>query len=134
MADPISLLDTSALLTFIEDEEGADRVEQLLKRPETLVTWVSLLEIYYITMQERGETEAVQRHELLNALPVTLVHNVDENILIEAARIKAKHKVSFADAIIAACAFCHGATIVHKDPEFEQLSGLLKFEALPYKK
>jgi PIN domain nuclease of toxin-antitoxin system len=46
------LLDTSAILTLIEDEGGAARVEQVLRSQDVLVTWMSLLEVYYI--YERG--------------------------------------------------------------------------------
>ena len=40
------LLDTSALLSFIEDEAGADRVEEALRQPTTLVPWPVLLETH----------------------------------------------------------------------------------------
>ncbi len=133
MVETAALLDTSALFTFIEDEPGADRVEALLRRPDTLITWVSVLEVYYITLQERGEVEAAARHNLIKALPVTFLQGMEEHVLIEAARIKANYKVSFADAIIAACAICADATLVHKDPEFAPLAGKLKLEALPSK-
>jgi hypothetical protein len=36
-ASIVYLLDTSALLSFIEDEEGADRVAQALKQKETIL-------------------------------------------------------------------------------------------------
>ena len=38
------LLDTSALLSFIEDEAGADRVEQVLKQATPLISGPVLLE------------------------------------------------------------------------------------------
>jgi len=38
-----------------------------------------------------------------------------------------------ADAIIAAFAIRKDAILMHKDPEFDALTGLLKMEALPYK-
>ena len=43
------LLDTSALLTLLEDETGAERVEHVLKRAPTLISAISLLEVRYIT-------------------------------------------------------------------------------------
>lgn len=67
------LLDTSALLTLIEDEDGAIRVEELLRLPSTIITWVSLLEVTYITRQERDAAESDQRYALLKALPVSLL-------------------------------------------------------------
>jgi ribonuclease VapC len=46
--------------------------------------------------------------------------------------IKASHRLSLADAIIAAFALQHQAVLIHKDPEFEPLSGHVMLEALPY--
>jgi len=129
----VYLLDTSALLSFIEDEEGADRVEQALRQKETIVPWPILLEMYYITLQEEGQAEADRRFALIKQLKVTILHDMDEATVLTAAMLKARHHVSLADAIIAAFAIRKGAILIHKDPEFEALAGLLKMEALPYK-
>ena len=133
MSEAVYLLDTSALLTFIENEEGAERVEALLREPSTLIVWVSLLEVMYITERVRGHTEAEQRYALIKALPVTLLWNVGEPIVVAAAAIKASHRLSVADALIAAAALQANAILVHKDPEFEQLANEVRLEALPYK-
>ena len=127
------LLDTSALLTLIEDEDGATRVEALLRLPSTIITWMSLLEVTYITRQERDAAEAEQRYALLKALPVSLLWTIDEPTLLTAARLKAQYRLSLADTIIAACAIQAGAILVHKDPEYEQIADEVMLEALPYK-
>jgi hypothetical protein len=44
------LLDTSAILTLLEDEEGAERVEILLRQEQILLPYLVLLETYYITL------------------------------------------------------------------------------------
>jgi predicted nucleic acid-binding protein len=133
MSDARYLLDTSALLTLIEDEDGAARVETLLRQPSTIISWVSLLEVAYITRQERDATEADHRYALLKALPVSLLWTVDEPTLLAAARLKAQHRLSLADTIIAAYAIQMGAILVHKDPEFEHVADQVTLEALPYK-
>ncbi len=127
------LLETSALLTFIEDEAGADRVEQVLAQSEVLVPWVTLLEATYVTQQERDEAEAQRRYALMKQLPVTVIWDMDEPIVLMAARLKAVHRLSLADTVIAAFAIRHDATLLHKDPEFEALADRLSLEALPYK-
>jgi PIN domain nuclease of toxin-antitoxin system len=91
----IYLLDTSALMTLLEDEDGAERVEAILLNQFILIPFVALLEVYYITLQERGEAAAMQRHELIKRLPGTILWNVDEPVLLAAARLKAAHRVSF---------------------------------------
>ncbi len=130
----VYLIDTSALLSFIEDEEGADRVEQALKQKETIVPWPVLLEMYYITIQEQGQPEADRRFALVKQLMVNIPYDMDEATVLTAARLKALHHVSLADAIIAAFAIRKGAILMHKDPEFDVLTGLLKMEPLPYKR
>ncbi|MCG8349815.1 MAG: PIN domain-containing protein [Chloroflexales bacterium] len=133
MSETHYLLDTSALLTLIEDEAGAARVEEVLRTQSAIITWMSLLEVTYITQQERGVAEAEYRYALLKALPVTLLWQVEEATLLTAVRLKAVHRLSLADTLIAAYAMQMKATLLHKDPEFEALTEQVDLEALPYK-
>jgi predicted nucleic acid-binding protein len=127
------LLDTSALLSFIEDEEGADKVEQALRQETTLLPWPVLLEAYYISIQEEGQAEADRRLALIKQLSVKILWDMDESTLLTAAKLKTDFRLSFADSIIAAFAIQCDAVLLHKDPEFEALAGILPMEALPYK-
>jgi predicted nucleic acid-binding protein len=127
------LLDTSALLTLIEDEAGADRVEHVLTKEEALLPWLVLLEAYYVTQQERSQAEADHRYALIKQLPATSLWEMNEPTLLTAGRLKATHRLSLADAVIAAFAIQHKAILLHKDPEFEALTGYVELEALPYK-
>lgn len=126
------MLDTSALFTLIEDEAGAARVEEVLRTRSVVISWMSLLEVAYVTQQERSVAEAERRYALIKALPVTLAWQIEEETLLMAARLKATHRVSLADAVIAAYAIRMNAILLHKDPEFEALSGQVQLEALPY--
>lgn len=127
------VLDTSAILTLIEDEAGAERVDSLLRNQEIFLPWIVLLEITYISWQELGEAEAERRLAYLKLLPVTFLWEADEPTLLIAARLKATYHLSLADAIIAAFTIRLEATLIHKDPEYEILTGQMKLEALPYK-
>lgn len=133
MNDDRFLLDTSALLTLIEDETGAERVEQVLAQSQVWLPWPVLLEATYITRQEQGEAEAEHRYALMKQLPVTVLWEMDEPILLTAARLKANNRLSLADAIIAAFAIQYNAILLHKDPEFDAVAGQVLLEALPYK-
>ena len=82
------LLDTSAILTLLEDEPGADRVEHVLRQAPVLICAVSLVEIRYITLQERTEAEADVRHALLKRSGATIVWDLDEPIVLHAAGLK----------------------------------------------
>ena len=46
--------------------------------------------------------------------------------------LKASHRISFADSWVAALALENDATLVHKDPELEQIPDLKQL-VLPYK-
>lgn len=127
------VLDTSALLTLIEAEAGAERVRDVLQQSKTYIPFVAVLELRYITLRERGQAEADVRYALLRQLQTEIIWQVDEPTLLIAARLKASYRLSLGDALIAACAKTRGATLLHKDPEYEPLHSESLLEALPYK-
>lgn len=127
------VLDTSALLTLIEDEPGAERVAEIVGLRRPFVPAVALIEVHYITRRERGPGEADRRYALVRELSVEVLSDIDESVLLTASRFKAGYRLSFADSVIAAYAYCRRAVLVHKDPEFEALAGEIEIEALPFK-
>ena len=137
MNEPVTetlLLDTSAILAFIEDEPGSGQVyDALIAANAGLLhlycCFVSLTEVEYITRQERGEIIADQRMRDLRNLPIQWVHS-DDVLCSAAAKLKAACRISFADAFVAAAAMLLDATLVHKDPEFIPLAPNLKQMAL----
>ena len=127
------LLDTSALFALIEDELGADRVEAILRSGEALIPAAAALEVYYVTRQERGEDEADRRLALVRQLPARWLDQLTDPVLVAAGRLKAAHRISLADAMIAGFALNSAATLVHKDPECEAIAPDVQQERLPYK-
>ena len=127
------LLDTSAIFAWMEDEKGAERVDEILRQARTILPFPVLLEVYYITLQERSETVADRRYAMLRHLSLDEIWSLDEPTLLTAARLKAEFRISFADALIAAFSVRNGAILVHKDPEYAALAGQVEQEALPYK-
>jgi ribonuclease VapC len=132
-ASSLHVLDTSALLALIEDEPGAETVERVIRSSRVVLPAVVLMEVFYILRQERGEAEAYRLYAHCREVADELVSELDEPMVLQAGRFKADHKVSLADAWIAAVARVRGATLVHKDPELEALEGLVEMHALPYK-
>lgn len=119
------LLDTSALLALREDEDGAQRVADLLQAAQSgqsrcLVCFMSRMEVLYRVWKDEGERRARLADAQLQSLPLEWVSCSDE-LLERAAAIKACHPLSVADAWIAASAQLQGAVLVHKDPEFRSL-------------
>jgi predicted nucleic acid-binding protein len=128
------VLDSSAILALIEDEGGAERVVQVLRTGTVILPAVALMEVFYILRQERGEAEAYRHYAHVREVTDEIVWKLDEPTLLLAGRFKADHRVSLADAWIAATAVQRGATLLHKDPEFEVLKAEVRLEALPYKR
>jgi predicted nucleic acid-binding protein len=131
------VLDTSAIFAFTDQEEGAAEIEKLLNtaranRCQIEVCAISLMELYYATLREEGEDEAARLVALVKAWPVTWVYP-DEKTLLQAGRLKASYRLSVADALIAAVARLHEATLVHKDPELEALADEVTLLNLPFK-
>jgi predicted nucleic acid-binding protein len=96
------------------------------------VSFMSFMEVYYITLQERDEKEALARVNLIAVLPVLRVES-NEALNVMAAEFKAAHRLSVADAWIAALSKERDATLVHKDPEFKQVEDEIQVLELPYK-
>jgi predicted nucleic acid-binding protein len=127
------LLDTSAILTLIENEPGSERVEEILREEDSFLPWPVLLEVHYISRQEQGQGEADRRYANIKQLPCKVLWQMDEPTLLTASRFKAAHRLSLADALIAAFAHQKEAILLHKDPEFEALTDQVELESLPYK-
>jgi predicted nucleic acid-binding protein len=124
-------------MTYMEDEDGADIVEKIIIQAEMnvldiYISFVTITEIFYITLQEKGENEARKRVDLIRSLFVTIIQSND-TINIHAGKIKAKNRLSLADSFIAALCIEYNGILVHKDPEFEQLKKLITMKKLPYK-
>lgn len=131
------VLDTSALFTYTKDEAGSDIIEDILILAEkdkgnVYLSFASFMELYYITWQEKSEDAAKELIILVKSLPVQRVDS-DERLTLSAGRIKANHRLSVADAFIAATAINKGAILVHKDPELNIISKYAETLELPYK-
>lgn len=131
------VLDTSAIFTLTKAEDGSEVVEDILNlakkgKNTAYLSFASFMELYYVTWQEKGEDAAKELIILVKALPVHMVDS-NERITLSAGRIKANHRLSVADAFIAATAIDKNAVLVHKDPELEVISKYTETLELPYK-
>ena len=127
---PGCVLDSFALITYFRDEAGADKVETLLHnaaiRHEPLhMTEVNYAEVQYIIIRKNGVAgwESVADH--LVSLPITF-HPVTRELADTAARLKAAHRISLADAFAAALAKHRNCDLVTGDREFKLVEGELK--------
>ena len=136
MAESV-VLDTSAALAYVDDEEGAEIVAAYLRAGQRgeaslYASFMTLTEIRYITIREKDETGADHLIGLVKSWPLIWIYP-DEKQCLLAARYKAEYSISLADAFVAAAASLINATLVHKDPEFEAMAGELRLRGLPLK-
>jgi uncharacterized protein with PIN domain len=101
------VLDSWALIAFLEDEPAAEQVEKLLaqaaaERHRLLLSVVNWGEIYYNTMREVLPETAEEKARDIAALPIDIVGVSDDLTLARQAAIyKAKHKMAYADCFAA---------------------------------
>jgi len=127
------VVDTSALLAYLKGEAGADVVERLLADPEGVyVSLISLMEVRYLYLREAGQQATDEAFILLSQIGLEELE-VTRSVLEEAASIKSRVHLSVADAIIAATAKLKGATLIHRDPEFDALKDEMNLMSLPKK-
>lgn len=131
------VFDTSALLAYIENEEGVIKIESLLLQAldndiEITISIISNIELFYITLREQGEKKANERLGLIKDLPIKQ-EPLNQKMVKIIGKIKANNPMSLADCCIAGLAKAKKATLVHKDPEFEKVAKEVKQIKLPYK-
>ena len=126
------VLDSWALIAFLEDEPAAEAVEKLLAQAaadkhKLLLSVVNWGEIYYNTMREVSQAAADQTAREIAALPIDIVGVSDDlHLAKQAAIYKATHKMSYADCFGAALAKIKNVEFVTGDPEFKAVEKEIK--------
>ena len=129
------VFDSFAILSYFYGQQGADKVERLLRALESngkTTAWLNLInlgEIYYIISRNEGFDRADRAVALTKKWPIDVLHP-SEKLTLSAARIKAGHPLSYADAFVVATALEKEAIILTGDPEFKQLEDLVELEWL----
>ena len=120
------VLDSFALIGFLENEKFASRIERILKQARQGKTRVYLHaihlgEVYYITIREQGQNIADLAYARIKAFPLNYIEIIDDELLRSAARLKATYPISYADAFAASLAIIRNASLLTGDPEFKKL-------------
>ena len=135
MVETVSfVLDSFALLAYLQDEPFAPRIEKLLEKAEKekchlFLSIINLGELLYITERSGGVVKAQDALALIRQLPIEIVP-VDEPTVFAAAHVKANHAISYADSFAVATAIQENATVITADPEFRSVGALVKVEWL----
>ena len=126
------VLDSYALLAYLKKEDKYERIKGLLSSKDTVLFMneINLGECFYILARERSIDKAEYFiYTVLPNLPITKISNTFQDI-IEAAKIKAKHPLSYADCFAIQTSIKENAPIITGDPEFKKADKLVQIEWL----
>ncbi len=124
------VLDTWAVIAYLEDEPSGEQVEDLIAtaHEEQIPIYMSVInvgEVWYTVAREVSEEEANASVKILSDLRIQF-ENADWNLTQEAARFKSQNKMSYADCFAAALAKSKKADLITGDGEFKPLDGEIK--------
>ena len=119
------VLDSYALLAYLEAEPGSDRIRELLdaakdRKCHLYMCVVNMGEVMYIVERERGLPKAQETLARIDELPIEIV-NVDRPLTLAVAHLKADCPIAYADCFAAALSQLKDATLVTGDPEFNKI-------------
>ena len=131
---PGKVLDSFALIVYFRDEPGAETVENLLvtagKKDSPLhMTDVNYAEVKYSIVKKDGAAAWEEAAKILHGLPIDF-HSTTRAMADTAADLKARFKMSLADAFAAALAKEKKAELVTGDPEFKALTKEIQIQWL----
>lgn len=126
------VFDSYALIALFRKEEGHELVRDLLVKmandeSEGYITAVNVGEIYYMISRKSNTKSAETAIAAVRQMPIHIV-DADLKLCMEAAAIKAKYSLSYADAFAAALSINKKAVLITGDEEFKNLNDLLGFK------
>jgi ribonuclease VapC len=130
------VLDANAALRYLmgAENDGSERVRSLVRDGERGATRLSMSvinlgEVLYILVKSVDEARALQAIRELRQ--VISIADADMERTTQAAILKYRYKLGYADSFAAALAMEYDATVVSADPSFEKLGKKLRWMKLP---
>jgi len=131
------ILDACALLAFLNDEEGAEKIENLLNQSaasdiSVYMNIINLFEVYYGELRDKGAEIAQIVLDMIQHYSIKIIDTITEQVFREAARLKAAYKMSIADCIGLATAIDLSGQFVSSDHhELDVVASNLQFANKP---
>jgi predicted nucleic acid-binding protein len=128
------VFDSYAVIALFREETGFEVVRDLLvqishNKAEGYITTVNAGEVYYMISRKSNSKYAEDALDALLQLPILLI-DADLSLSTEAAKIKSRFSLSYADAYAAALSILKKATLITGDKEFENLIDLREFKVM----
>ena len=126
---PRVVLDSFALIAYLQGETGKSQVESWLRQSERgsvelYLSLINLGEVAYILERDVGLEKTRETLGALDELPITIV-DVNRQRVLAAAHIKAQYSVAYADAFAVALAQELDAPLVSRDPELSAVESVI---------
>jgi ribonuclease VapC len=120
-----NVLDSYALIAFLENEPGADAVRELILQAEAgklklLMCVINLGEVWYSIARTTSPKTADHFVQEIQGMAIEFV-DADWSLAQQAAIYKARGKISYADCFVAALAKARNAEVLTGDKEFKML-------------
>lgn len=118
------VLDSYAILAWLQGEEGGRAVSRLLEKAsrdevDLAISLINLGEVLHIIEREESLQAAQRALALIDSLPIRQ-ESVDRGLALQAAHCKARYRMSYADCFALALAKNDNAVLVTGDPELRQ--------------
>ena len=119
------VMDSYAMIAFFEDESGAGEVAEILnalinQKAKGFMSVINWGEIFYCTLRVQGLEEAEYVLTQFNTYPIQILEP-DQGLTYEAAKLRARYGIAYADCFAAALSLRLKAPVVTGVPEFKQL-------------
>jgi predicted nucleic acid-binding protein len=135
------VFDSYALIAFFRGEPESIKIAALLaelsqQNLEAQMVSINVGEVYYMLCRKGNASNATLAIDKLLKFPIQIIV-ADLTLALEAASIKSKFSLSYADAFAAALTIKTNATLITNDLEFEPLTSIPNFKkttlaALPF--
>jgi len=114
------VIDACALVAFLRDEPGSDKMSDILREggldvSSLCMNKLNLLEVYYGSLREYGAEKTAELFKIIADSPIRIIPEISDAVFQEAGRLKAAYRISLADSIALAEASVNDATLVTCD-------------------
>lgn len=118
------VFDSFALIAFFAGEPEGEKVKEVLReclqgKAQGFLSVINWGEIFYIIARKRGQEMAQEVLEKLEDYPLEIIE-ADRKLTLEAAKLKAKYPIAYADCFALALAKLKRAELITGDPEFKK--------------
>lgn len=123
------VLDSYALIAYLENENGAETVQKILEKSEAgayqiLLSVINWGEVYYSIYRTKGEKSASDCLDIIDQLPIKLVI-ADKKQVYASAKIKSAYAVAYGDCFATALVLQNSCQVITGDKEFRKLGSLV---------